>query len=92
MSVINNVGTAAPVSKLQAPAPASKAEQPADVSAARGRDSVELSGVQGFLTALKNNDIRTEKVAEIKAQIEAGTYETAEKFDIAADRLLDDVL
>jgi anti-sigma28 factor (negative regulator of flagellin synthesis) len=31
-------------------------------------------------------------VAAIKAQIEAGTYEDDQKLDIAADRLLDDLM
>jgi anti-sigma28 factor (negative regulator of flagellin synthesis) len=32
-----------------------------------------------------------DKVASIKAQIEAGTYEDDHKLDVAADRLLDDL-
>lgn len=56
-------------------------------------DRVELSGMCGILKSLKaGNDFRADKVADIKAQIEAGTYETDEKLDIAADRLLDDLL
>jgi anti-sigma28 factor (negative regulator of flagellin synthesis) len=45
-----------------------------------------------LLKTLKNNDIRTDKVAAIKAQIEAGTYEDDKKLDAAVDRLLDDLL
>ena len=45
-----------------------------------------------LLKALKNNDVRTEKVAAIKAEIEAGTYETDAKMDAAVDRMLDDLL
>ena len=37
------------------------------------------------------NDIRTEKVAEIRTQIESGQYETTEKLDVAVDRLLDEM-
>ena len=92
MNPINNVGSSAAINKLQGATPAAKAEQPAEATAARGRDSVQLSGVQGYLSALKANDIRADKVADIKAQIEAGTYETDEKLGIAADRLLDDVM
>jgi negative regulator of flagellin synthesis FlgM len=54
-------------------------------------DKLELSGVSHLLKTLKSNDVRLDKVAEIRAQIEAGTYETDEKLDIAADRLLDDL-
>jgi negative regulator of flagellin synthesis FlgM len=56
-------------------------------------DRVELSGMSGLLKSLKaGNDFRADKVASIKAQIEAGTYESDDKLDIAADRLLDDLL
>src|SRR5687768_1464712 len=56
-------------------------------------DRVELSGMSGILKSLKaGNDFRADKVAEIKAQIEAGTYESDEKLDVATDRLLDDLL
>ena len=34
-------------------------------------------------------EIRTDRVAQIREAIEAGTYETQEKLDIAIDRLLD---
>jgi negative regulator of flagellin synthesis FlgM len=36
-------------------------------------------------------DIRQDRVDQIRAQIAAGTYETAEKMDIAVDRLLDEI-
>ena len=56
-------------------------------------DRVELSGMSGLLKSLKaGNDFRADKVADIKAQIEAGTYETDEKLDVASDRLLDDLM
>ena len=56
-------------------------------------DRVELSGMSGMLKSLKaGNDFRADKVASVKAQIEAGTYESDEKLDIAADKLLDDLL
>ena len=37
-------------------------------------------------------DIRQDKVDDVRAQIEDGTYETPEKLDIAADRLLSEML
>lgn len=36
-------------------------------------------------------DIRLDKVNELRAQIAAGTYETADKLDVALDRLLDEI-
>jgi anti-sigma28 factor (negative regulator of flagellin synthesis) len=37
-------------------------------------------------------DVRQELVARVKAEIEAGTYETPEKLEIAARRLLEELL
>ena len=36
-------------------------------------------------------DIRHDRVAAIKAQIQAGTYETADKLDRAIDAMLDEI-
>lgn len=87
---INNVGGSSPLQKVtttpvQKEIPAEAASRPA------ARDRVELSGMSHLLGALKANDVRAVKVASIKAQIEAGTYETPEKLDAAVDRLLEDL-
>ena len=69
--------------------------RPAGASAASAvgpRDKVELSGMSHLLKTLKSNDIRTDKVAAVRAQIEAGTYEDDTKLDVAVDRLLDDLM
>lgn len=54
-------------------------------------DRLELSGISHFLKALKTNDVRADKVASIKSQIENGTYEDDAKLNVATDRLLDDL-
>ncbi|MCC7351117.1 MAG: flagellar biosynthesis anti-sigma factor FlgM [Phycisphaerales bacterium] len=54
-------------------------------------DKLELSGMSHLMKALKNNDIRADKVASIRAQIEAGTYEDDNKLNGAVDRLLDEL-
>jgi len=54
-------------------------------------DKLELSGVSHLMKALKTNDIRADKVASIRAQIEAGTYEDDNKLNGAVDRLLDEL-
>jgi negative regulator of flagellin synthesis FlgM len=36
-------------------------------------------------------DIRAERVADIRAQIAAGRYETGDKLNVAVDRLLDEI-
>jgi len=91
MSDISRIGGNSPVQKIvsnpiQKQVPAEAPQQ------LRGSDRVELSGMSHLLKALKTNDVRTEKFAEIKAQIEAGQYEDDKKLDAAVDRLLDDLL
>jgi anti-sigma28 factor (negative regulator of flagellin synthesis) len=91
MNPINNVGGNSPIQKItstpvQKEVPATQTNRPSLA------DRVELSGAGSILNRLKSNDIRADKVAAIKAQIEAGTYEDDQKLDIAADRLLDDLM
>jgi anti-sigma28 factor (negative regulator of flagellin synthesis) len=94
MSSINGLGNNSPVQQTQniaarpAPAPA----EATDHVSSRAVDRLELSGVSHMFKALKNNDVRAEKVASIKAQIESGTYDTdGKKLDAALDSLLDDL-
>ena len=90
MNPINNVGGNSPVQKLTSnPIQKQVPTQPAHSPSAT--DRVELSGVGHLLKALQTNDIRADKVASIKAQIQAGTYDDDKKMDVAVDRLLDDL-
>ena len=91
MSSINSVGNQNPVQKvttqpIHKQLPASPAKQmPAT-------DKLELSGVGHMLKTLKSNgDVRMDKVAQIKAQIESGAYESEAKLDAAIDKLIDDL-
>ena len=91
MSSINSVGANSQVQKIiqqpiQKQTPAGAPKQLPTV------DKLELSGMSHLLKTLKSNDVRVDKVAQIRAEIEAGKYETDDKLDIAADRLLDDLL
>jgi anti-sigma28 factor (negative regulator of flagellin synthesis) len=91
MSNINGVGQTGNINRLQAPTVAKKPV--ATEAAQRGADRVELGNVDPALLAkLKNNDIRADKVADIRAQIEKGTYENDEKLNGAIDKLLDDMV
>ena len=55
-------------------------------------DELDISHEAELLSRVKElPEIREAKVAEIRAQIEAGTYETEEKMDIALGRLLDEL-
>jgi len=89
MSSINNVGNTNPVQSIVSN-PIQKSI-PADAPAQqRAVDRLDLSGV-GYLQTLKTNGVRTDKVAAIKAQIDAGTYEDDQKLNVAIDGLLDDI-
>jgi anti-sigma28 factor (negative regulator of flagellin synthesis) len=89
MSSINGINSNSPIQKIVSQ-PIHK-QLPVDAPKTASTDKLELSGVSHLFKTLKNNDIRTDKVAEIRAQIEAGTYETDDKLDIASDKLLDDL-
>jgi flagellar biosynthesis anti-sigma factor FlgM len=91
MSSVNGVNSSNPINQVTSQ-PIRKSV-PADAAPqSRASDKVELSGMSHMMAALKQNDIRADKVADIKSQIQAGTYETDDKLNAAADKLLDDVL
>jgi anti-sigma28 factor (negative regulator of flagellin synthesis) len=88
MSQVNSVGNSIPIQQVKSPVlPRTEAEG----VVASSSDKLELSGVSHLLKTLKSNDIRTDKVASVRAQIEAGTYENDDKMNVAIDRLLDDL-
>lgn len=59
---------------------------------ARTSDRVELSQQSLYLSKLKQlPEIREGLVNSVKSQIEAGNYDTAERFDTAVNALLDDL-
>ena len=91
MSTIQSIGTNSPVPKIvQQPIPKQIPADPAPQSPTV--DKLELSGMSHLLKVLKSNDVRVDKVAQVRAQIDAGTYETDDKLNVAADRLLDDLM
>ena len=94
MSSIHNIGGNNPVQKIYTKPVAKPAEtqssQPTHPT--RTADRLELSGAGHLLKTLHaGGDIRADKVAAIKAQIESGKYEDDHKLDVATDRLLDDL-
>ena len=91
MNQIDQVAGNTPVQKIVSN-PVQKqipADAPTPVAAT---DKLELSGVSHLLTALQTNNIRTDKVAEIRQQLDAGTYDAdGSKLDAAVDKLLDEL-
>jgi flagellar biosynthesis anti-sigma factor FlgM len=86
---INPVGPAVPVQKAISAALGKQDSTPSTQPAA---DRVELSGTNPGLQTSSASDIRAAKVATIKAQIAAGTYEDGSKLDAATNKLLDVLL
>lgn len=61
---------------------------PGEGSFIRSSDQVEVSSMATYLSKLSQlPPIRGELVASVRAQIEAGTYETPEKLDFALGEL-----
>jgi len=87
---VNNVGPSSQVQKL-VQNPIQKQLPTEQSGPTRASDRLELSGASHLLKTLKSNDVRTDKVANIKAQIENGTYEDDHKLNAAIDKLLDDL-
>ena len=55
-------------------------------------DELEISSAGRMLDEMTNNsDMRAERLAQIKAAIDDGTYDTDEKLDAALSRMLDQI-
>lgn len=75
-----------------APAPAAPPAPQATPTPARQPDEVTLSDVGQLVARVQEMpEIRAEKVAEIRAQLAAGTYDVDGKLDAALNRLLDEL-
>ena len=75
--------------------PRSASDRPAAVPQppSTPQDELEISDVAKKLEALaESGELRQARLAQIKAAIEAGEYETPEKLEAAVDRLLDELL
>jgi anti-sigma28 factor (negative regulator of flagellin synthesis) len=57
-----------------------------------GVDQLDISPEADFVAQARElPEIREERVAALRAQIQSGTYETADKLDVALSRLLDEL-
>ncbi|HEX5105874.1 MAG TPA: flagellar biosynthesis anti-sigma factor FlgM [Pirellulaceae bacterium] len=77
---------------INAPHRTAPAAAPTSSPYAGGVDQLDLSPEAEFVAQARDlPEIREDRVAAIRAQIEAGTYETPEKLDIALSRMLDEI-
>ena len=75
-------------------APHRVANSPATAEAAYAAptDQLDISPEASLISRMADiPEIRADRVAEIKAQIASGVYETEAKLDVALDRLLDEL-
>ena len=57
-----------------------------------GVDELDISPEAEFVSEIRDlPDVRADRVAEIRAQIASGVYETQDKLDLAVGRLLDEI-
>ncbi len=56
-----------------------------------GADQLDISQEADMISRVRElPEIRADRVAEIRAAIESGTYETSDKLEVAVGRLLDE--
>ena len=80
-----NIGGVNPVSRVDL----NRIKAAQGTAPATGKDSVEISELARLLDCLSRvPDVREDKVRAVRAQIESGVYETAERLDKAIDALL----
>ena len=80
-----NIGGVNPVNRVDV----SRVKAAQGTNHVAGKDSVEISELARLLDCLSRvPDVREDKVRAVRAQIESGVYETAEKLDKAIDALL----
>jgi len=57
-----------------------------------GADELDISSEADFVSQVHDlPEIREDRVAQIRAQIQSGKYETSDKLNVALDRLLDEI-
>ena len=77
---------------LNAPHRLTPAAPPNSTYSTAGVDELDISPEADFVAQARElPEIREDRVAQVRAQIEAGTYETAGKLDAALSRLLDEI-
>ena len=91
MSEISPISQPNPALARIAARRAAQAQQP-PAQTQRAADSVELSNTARLLSQLKSvPDVRQNLVDRVRAEIDAGTYETEDKLDATIDGILNEI-
>lgn len=94
MSEIGAIGGGASASGLPRPPQTDGAGRPvgrAEPRARRGEDRVEVSSLARSMSRLSAEPVRQDLIDRVRAEIEAGTYETPDKIEGAVENLLDEL-
>jgi len=85
----SSVQGALPIKPVQ---PTQSVSQAPESSSITPTDEVEISSAGRMMDTLnQSSELRAERLAQIKSEIEAGTYETADKLEAALEKLLDEI-
>lgn len=89
---VRGLSSASPMSPVTRREISSAPVESAPTGLASPEDEVEISTVGKLLDdASRTPGIREQRLASIKAAIEAGTYETPEKLELAINRMVEDL-
>ncbi len=87
---VRGLSSASPMSPISRPETTPGLEKPQVSGPTSPKDEVEISAVGKMLDdASRTPGIREQRLAQIKAAIEAGTYETPEKLELALNRMVE---
>ena len=89
---INGIGYLHGAQPIHGPHRASAPQPTPQSDAWMGVDELDISHEADVVSRVREMpDIRADRVAEIRAEIASGVYETDDKLDIAVGRLLDEI-
>jgi negative regulator of flagellin synthesis FlgM len=87
---VRGLSSASPPSPINRPDLTPAAEKAQAGGPTSPKDEVEISAMGKMLDdASRTPGVREQRLAEIKAAIEAGTYETPEKLEVALSRMME---
>lgn len=88
---VNGINPAMGAGRIEGIAPANAAAGASGPMAIN--DVVEISTVAKLAAKVHDiPDVRADLVARVRAEIDAGTYETPERIDVAIDKLMDEMI
>ena len=89
---INGLGHVDGAQPIRSPHRAEAIEPRTTTDSVFGADEIDISSEAEMISKINDlPEMRTDRVAEIRAEIDAGVYETSEKLDVAVGRLLDEI-